>query len=415
MNKYRITKYACYIVNVSMAVVTSLSPLLFLTFRNLYGISFSMLGALVLINFCIQLSSDLILSFYSHKINFRKAVKLTPILTATGLLIYAVFPFIFPNAVYVGLVIGTVIFAASGGLAEVLTSPVIAAIPSENPEREMSKLHSIYAWGVVAVVIFSTIFLFTFGTENWQWLTLLWMIVPLISFLLFLKADVPPLKTPEKASNVINLIKNKGFILCFLCIFFGGASECTMAQWSSSYLEQALNIPKIWGDIFGVAMFAVMLGLGRTLYSKIGKNIYRVLIFGAVGATICYITAAISSNPLIGLIACALTGFCTSMLWPGSLLVGSDRFASSGVAIFALMAAGGDLGGATGPQVVGAITDFAIKNDYIISVANYFNLSIDQFAMKIGLISAALFPLLATVCFILVFTRRKKFEENKVV
>ncbi len=57
-----------------------------------------------------------------------------------------------------GLVIGTVIFSASSELAEVLISPVIAAIPSDNPEREMSKLHSIYAWGVVGIVIVSTSF-----------------------------------------------------------------------------------------------------------------------------------------------------------------------------------------------------------------------------------------------------------------
>ncbi|MBQ5816547.1 MAG: MFS transporter, partial [Oscillospiraceae bacterium] len=62
-----------------------------------------------------------------------------------------------------------------------------------------------------------------------------------------------------------------------------------MAQWSSGYLERALGIPKVWGDIFGVALFAAMLGLGRTLYSKIGKNIYRVLTLGALGAAVCYV------------------------------------------------------------------------------------------------------------------------------
>lgn len=55
-------------------------------------------------------------------------------------------------------------FAASGGLAEVLISPVIAAIPSDRPESEMSKLHSVYAWGVVGVVFLSTGFLAAF----WQ-------------------------------------------------------------------------------------------------------------------------------------------------------------------------------------------------------------------------------------------------------
>ena len=39
-----------------------------------------------------------------------KAVKSTPALTVLGLLIYALWPFVFPQSVYAGLVIGTVIF-----------------------------------------------------------------------------------------------------------------------------------------------------------------------------------------------------------------------------------------------------------------------------------------------------------------
>lgn len=413
MKKYKLTKYACYTANGSMSVVAALSPLLFLTFRTLYGISYAMLGALVLINFCTQLSVDLLFSFYSHKFNMTKSVKWMPVLTTVGLFIYAVFPILFPNAVYAGLMIGTIIFSASGGLAEVLISPVIAEIPAEDPEREMSKLHSIYAWGVVAVVIISTIFLQVFGKENWQLLALLWMTVPLISCILFGRAEIPVLRTPEKVSNVFQLMKDTNFFLCFLCIFFGGASECTMSQWSSSYLEQALNIPKIWGDIFGVALFAVMLGLGRTLYAKFGKDIYRVLILGSAGATVCYMTAAISNIALIGLVACVFTGFCTAMLWPGSLIVASDKFSYSGVAVFALMAAGGDLGGAVGPQIVGSITDFTMKNNHIVSAANYLSMSAEQFGMKIGMVCAAVFPLLATVFFVIIYRRHRKLSCTK--
>ena len=68
-NKIKRLKYACYSANVTMSVVGNLSPVLFLTFRSLYGISFSLLGLLVLINFVTQLIIDLIFSFFSHKFN----------------------------------------------------------------------------------------------------------------------------------------------------------------------------------------------------------------------------------------------------------------------------------------------------------------------------------------------------------
>ena len=63
---------------------------------------------------------------------------------------------------------------------------------------------------------------------------------------------------------------------------------------------------------------------------------------------------------MIGLLACALTGFFVSMLWPGSLVVGADRFPTGGVFIYAMMASGGDLGASVAPQLVGIITDMTI-------------------------------------------------------
>ena len=38
-NKTLRLKYACYTANVTMSAVANLSPVLFLTFRTLYGIS----------------------------------------------------------------------------------------------------------------------------------------------------------------------------------------------------------------------------------------------------------------------------------------------------------------------------------------------------------------------------------------
>lgn len=393
--KYFRLKAACYTSNIAMAIVGNLSPILFLTFRTLYDISYSLLGMLVLINFFTQLIVDLIFSFFSHKFNIALTVRVMPVLAIIGLLVYALAPVLFPFSIYLGLVIGTIIFSASSGLAEVLISPVIAEIPAKNPDHEMSKLHSIYAWGVVGVVVFATLFLLGLGSESWQWLAAICALVPLSSAILFSGAEIPKMATPEKTAGAIRFLKNKTVWLCIIGIFLGGAAECTMAQWASGYLEEALGIPKVWGDIFGVALFSVALGLGRTLYSKIGKNVSRALLMGAIGAVICYLIAAVSPFAVIGLLGCAFTGFCVSMLWPGSLLVASDRFPSGGVLIFALMAAGGDCGASVGPLLVGFITDFAIANPSIIAFAQQLGASAEQLGMKMGMLVGMLFPLIA--------------------
>ena len=407
-NKYRLTKFACYTTNIAMSVVANLSPLLFLTFRHLYAISYSLLGSLVLINFFTQLLIDLIFSFFSHKFNIEKTVKFTPVLTVIGLAVYALAPVIFKDSVFLGLSIGTVLFSASGGLAEVLISPTIAAIPAKDPDKEMSKLHSIYAWGVVFVVIFSTLFLLVFGQKSWQYLAAVFAIIPLISALLFRFCEMPEMSAPEKASGTLNLLKNKQVWGSVFAIFLGGAAECTMAQWSSGFLEQALGIPKLWGDIFGVALFSVALGLGRSMYAKVGKHIEKVILTGAVGAVLCYLITALCPIPFVGLLACAFTGFCVSMMWPGNLIIASEKFPNGGVVIFALMAAGGDMGASVGPQLIGIITDFAIENLALVSLANRLNLAPEQLGMKAGMLIGMLFPLIAIPLYYSFFKTKNK-------
>lgn len=401
-------KYACYASNVTMAVVGNLSPLLFLTFREMYGISFTLLGALVAINFASQLLIDLIFSFFSHKFNIQKTVRLMPILSIVGFVVYALSPFFFEGgAVYIGLLLGTVIFSVSSGLAEVLISPIFAALPSKNPDRDMSKLHAVYAWGAVAVIVLAATFLLFFRA-SWYLLPIIFLVLPCFAAAMFFSSKIPQLETPKQTSGVLQQLKNKGLWLCVLGIFFGGASECTMAQWASGYLEGALGIEKVWGDIFGVAMFALTLGLGRTLYAKFGKNIRKVLLLCGGAALCCYLTAALVPVPLVGLIACGLTGFCTSMMWPGSLVVASERFPESGVFIYAMMAAGGDLGAALGPQIVGAVADGVSANTSLLSLAESLSLTIEQLGLRAGLLCGAIFPLMAIFIFALHLRLAKK-------
>lgn len=390
-------KWACYFTNISMAVAGNLPPILFLTFRSMYGVSYSLLGLLVLVNFITQLGIDLVFSFFSHRFNITKTVRFIPVLTVVGLVVYALWPVLLPQAAYVGLVVGTVLFSVSAGLGEVLISPVIAALPSDDPDREMSRLHSVYAWGAVGVVLLSTLFILVFGGRNWPWVAIAFAAVPLTSAILFSRAQIPHLDTPEKASGALQLLKNSGVWLCVAGIFLGGASELVMAQWASGYLEQSMGIPKVWGDVLGVALFSVMLGMGRTLYGKFGRNIEKVLLAGSIGASVCYLTAALCSIPVIGLIACALTGLCVSMLWPGSLTVSSERFPAGGVFIFALMAAGGDLGASVGPQLIGVITDAVLANPQTAHLG-----------MRVGMLVAALFPLLSIPVYAKLYREKKK-------
>lgn len=403
---FKRTKYACYFSYLAMASIFSLPPMLFLTFRETYGISYTLLGTLVLINFCTQMTVDLIFTFFAKVFNIKATVRVMPLLTSVGLLTYALVPTLFPQYAYVGLVIGTVIFSVAAGLSEVLLSPVVASLPSDNPERDMSALHSLYAYGVVTVVLLSTAFFALFGRENWMYLTLFWAALPLLSSLLFCLSPFPEVKlsADEERQSTRGRKRAVGMALCVGCIFFGSCAENAMTNWISSYVESALGISKTLGDILGLLLFGVLLGLTRTVYAKYGRNIQKVLFWGMAGAVVCYLTAALSPWPMLSLFACVLTGICTSMLWPGTLILMEEKFPAPGVAAYALMAAGGDLGASIAPQMLGVVVDTTAASGWAQTLAPTLSLSAEQLGMKVGMLTAVIFPVLGVL--LLLYIRR---------
>ena len=395
---YKRTKLACYSAYVTMASAFSLPPLLFVTFHDMYGVSYTLLGTLVLTNFCTQLTVDLILSFFSKYFNEKFLVRVMPIITSCGLAIYAFTPVLFPNSIFVGLMIGTIIFSVSAGLSEVLVSPVVAALPSDNPGRDMSFLHSLYGVGVTAVILISTIFFKVFGSENWSYLTLLFAALPISTAILFMTSPMPDMtpaaesKSGEKSKKYI-----VGLALCVACIFFGSCAENTMSNWVSSFIENAIGIDKALGDILGAAMFAILLALTRMGYAKFGKSITPILFVGMIGAVACYLLAGFSTNAVVALIACALTGMFTSMLWPGALIFMEEKLPGAGVAAYALMASGGDLGASIAPQLMGIVVDKVTASTFAADLATQTGLTAEQIGMKSGMLLTTVFPLIGII------------------
>lgn len=408
---YARTKRACYFAYLAMSSVFSLPPILFLTFREMYGISYTLLGTLVLINFTTQFSVDLIFTFFSKHFNVKKIIRVMPLITSVGLLTYALIPSLLPHLAYLGLVVGTFIFSIAAGLSEVLLSPVIASLPSDNPDRDMSMLHSLYAYGVLMVVCVSTAFLWLVGNDKWMYITLFWAALPIVCSVLFFLSPIPEMNlshestTPDKAKK-----RTFALFLCVMCIFLGSAAENAMTNWISGFVENALQIPKVWGDILGLALFAVLLGLTRTWYAKYGKNITTVLLVGMIGATCCYLVAGFSSIPLLSLIACILTGIFTSMLWPGTLIMMEENIPHVAVTAYALMAAGGDFGASVAPQMLGVVVDTVAASDWAAQMSTQLSISPEQLGLKVGMLSAVFFPLLGT--FLLIYIKRY-FKKQK--
>jgi len=192
------------------------------------------------------------------------------------------------------------------------------------------------------------------------------------------------------------LLKTPVFILGIILMMCAGASEMSMAQWASAFVESALGFSKTVGDLVGPCMFAVTMGTSRVIYGKYGERIDLTVYMLGSGALcfICYLLAAISHNPLLSLAGCIFCGFSVGIMWPGSISILSRRLPAGGTAMFALLAMAGDLGGAAGPAFVGFVTDLQNEN------------------LKAGMLAGAVFPVVMIVSILMIKTKTEKNSSN---
>jgi len=245
-----------------------------------------------------------------------------------------------------------------------------------------------------------------FGNASWRFIVVFWAIVPLVCFSLFSRAPMPDIQAkPKQPSREIAF--KADFLIFFFIIFFGAGVECTMVQWSSAFLEKAVGLPKLLGDYAGVMMFAVMLGISRLFHALFSKKVdlARYMLFGALLGIACYPLAAFSNVAWLNLVGCALTGFSAGMLWPGTLVLASERYPRGGAWLFAILAVGGDFGAAFCPWLSGLLADNAAKIPFLVSLGA--GLSPEQLGLRSALGFSTLYPIIAVVL-LLVFMKRRR-------
>lgn len=355
------TMYACFAAYIVQAIVNNFVPLLFVTFQNSYHIPLSQITILITLNFGIQLMIDLLSAGFVDKIGYRASIVIAHLCAAAGLALLTILPEVLPNA-FLGLLIPVMIYAAGGGLLEVLVSPIVEACPTDNKEQAMSLLHSFYCWGHVGVVLISTAFFACFGTAHWKVMALLWTILPLVNTVVFLRVPIYSLhEEGETGMSMKELVCNKVFWVLLVMMVCSGASEQGVSQWASTFAEQGLGLGKTVGDLAGPAAFAFLMGTARLIYGKYGDklNLDKFMKYSCILCILCYACIALVPVPLVSLLACAVCGFSVGILWPGTFSRASAALPRGGTAMFALLALGGDLGCSGGPTLVGFVSSAA--------------------------------------------------------
>lgn len=377
---YKKTLIACYLGFITQAITANFAPLLFLTFKNTYGISLEKIAIIPMVFYFTQLLIDLAATQFADKIGYRTCVVVSQVLSAIGLVSLAYLPDILPVP-FLGILISVVLYAIGSGLIEVLVSPIVEACPFENKDGMMSLLHSFYCWGAVGVIAGSTLFFTIFGLEHWKILTIIWALVPLYNTLNFISCPIERLVEDGKSMRVLQLLKLPLFWLMIILMVCAGASEATMAQWASAFTESALGVSKAVGDLTGPGLFALFMAVSRMLYGKFSNSLDLTRIMMICGAMCagCYLLASLAVLPVLGLMGCALCGFAVGIMWPGSISISTKACPRGGTAMFAFLALAGDLGATASPSMVGSLAEMAGSN------------------LKTGLLSATIFPVVLII------------------
>lgn len=407
-NHFKLTIKASYLGYITQAINNNLCPLLFIIFQNEYSISLELLGTLILVNFITQLIVDIITVKIIHITGYRPLIVLAHICSFIGLLGLSILPNLMEHP-YLGIVISVITYAIGGGIIEVLISPIIESIPSNNKSASMSLLHSFYCLGQVIVVLFTTLLLASLGRDKWPYLVAVWSLIPFINIFLFLKA---PLLSPVSEHGQITikeLFSHKDFILFIIIMVCAGASELTMSQWSSLFAETGLGVSKVMGDLLGPCLFAILMGLGRVLYGVYGSkyNLRKLLALLTFLCVLCYFITVFSPSPILSLIACGLTGLSVSLMWPGTFSLASSKFPLGGALMFGVLAIFGDLGCAAGPYISGVISNYIIKLPVNI-------LTGEDVSLKIGLLFGSIFPVILLICLLLAKAKNNSLETVEV-
>lgn len=142
-NNYKKTLIACYLGFVTQAISANFAPLLFLTFKNTYGITLEKIAMIPMVFYLTQLFVDYAATEFADKLGYRICVVASQVLSAFGIASMCILPEIMPTP-FSGILISVILYAIGSGLIEVLVSPIVEACPFENKSGMMSLLHSFY-------------------------------------------------------------------------------------------------------------------------------------------------------------------------------------------------------------------------------------------------------------------------------
>jgi MFS family permease len=334
---YEHTKIGCKLNFFLDAVNCTFIGLLYTTLQAQFDLDITQLAFFSTVSWAVMAVLIPAASLLTSKIGFRTASIITQLANILALFGMAVLPYVMNP--YIALVLVNGLIGFGNGMIEATNNAIFESLPLKNKDAEMNKLHSTFSFGQVIVILLSTVFFVTFGTEQWKYLAIAYGCVAIVNLFIFSKAPFGPIVEETERTPLGSILKSQIFIILVIVLICNGPIEMCMTNWTSLFAEQGLHVSKTVGDLLGPCLYAAGMGLSRLFYGFKGTEINlekAMKICGFISAA-SYFVVVFAPWPLVSLIACGVVGLSTGILCPGCTCILSKTFPKGGVSMFGLL------------------------------------------------------------------------------
>jgi fucose permease len=390
LKSFKPTIYLCCVAMMSLAIGINLPPVFLTTFGETFGgsdgLTGEQLGRIPATLFTTMVIGILLFGPLTDRYGARIFSIIGLISLSIGLLIMAASSDYFTILTAVG-------FLGLGvGSLEVVLSPIVAAVHSNQRARALNRLHTFYSIGAVGTVLIGAASFFL--QLSWRWVCVGFALFPLLTLYGFIFAKIPKLIHEEHPATPIHKLLRTPFVLAaMLAIALGGATEVGIAQWLPAFSERELGYSKTIGGI-GLAVFSIAMAIGRYGIARIVQSIGALPVMMVCCISTVILLCATYFTPIhwIAFLACISIGFTVSCLWPSTLAVAADHSPQGGATLFGLLAAAGNIGCIVMPWIIGITMEYSSLRD--------------------GILYTAICPVGLFIIFLWMYNREKESKKN---
>lgn len=353
---------ACCAALAALGLAVNIPALCLTSLSGEFGLSDSRSGAFLSTLFWGIVLGLAVTGPLADRIGFRLLLIASALLEAAGLFGVA------SAHSFGALCRGAFVAGLGVGAADALTTPLVCALYREQRARVTNILHSFYPVGMILAILLTLLLLDRW--LSWRGLYCLIGFLCLPPAVVFCFPALPP-RAHEGAERlgVRRLLGHRAFWIAGVMIFLVGLCQHGASQWLPAFIEKVATAPASaapWGSVqarrlgvFGMLMFGLAMVAGRAASAWAARRLPATTIL-ATGAAITAVGLALACavpQAWATIALLAVFGLGVAALWPTTLALAGDRFPQAGASMFSLLPAMGNLGGVTGPVVIGCVAE----------------------------------------------------------